>query len=286
MVLMPPFALAELLELPMDFYQQCKLSHQLITNYLNDSLPSTLDTYPRYEFNPEIREQNKLKIHKSIQVLKSCLTNYHMNEIAISYNGGKDCLVMVLLLFYAIYDKVIDIEKSGITTEIDKFFTKSYLQTHTIDSIYINSEDPFIQVSDFIKRSTEKYKLNAISIKSLLKEGFEQYLSNKPHIKAIIIGIRHSDPFGSTLDYEQETDHNWPKFVRIHPILHWNYVDVWDFILGCNIEYCVLYDMGYTSLGGIKNTLPNPYLKVEDEYLPAYLLVEDADDHERMGRNK
>ena len=47
---------------------------------------------------------------------------------------------------------------------------------------------------------------------------------------------------------------------------------------------------GYTSLGGILNTRPNPRLKKADsdmsngadQYLPAYELTDDAD--ERLGR--
>ena len=83
------------------------------------------------------------------------------------------------------------------------------------------------------------------------------------------------------------TDHNWPKFLRIHPILHWNYVDIWDFLIGCDVKYCEMYDQGYTSLGGINSTIPNPLLKLPNgKYQPAYMLKEDADNNERLGRVK
>ena len=44
---------------------------------------------------------------------------------------------------------------------------------------------------------------------------------------------------------------------------------------------------GYTSLGGRRDTLPNPRLKKqgnEQEFRPAYELIED--DEERLGRYK
>lgn len=167
-----------------------------------------------------------------------------------------------------------------------KTLTQDFLINHTLDSIYINSETPFPEVSKFIEESTKYYGLNPIIIKSSLKTGFEQYLNQHPKIKTIIVGIRYSDPYGEFLQPEQQTDHNWPKFVRIHPILHWNYVDVWDFIIGCNLKYCILYDKGYTSLGGIDTTIPNPYLKHGDSFLPAYLLFDEADERERLGRVK
>lgn len=156
---------------------------------------------------------------------------------------------------------------------------------YKLNSIYINSELPFPDLSQFISDSASYYHLNHVTIQAPLKQGFEQYLHKiNTDVKTIIVGIRYSDPYGSQLQHEQMTDHHWPSFLRIHPILHWNYVDVWDFLVGCNLDYCHMYDQGYTSLGGINNTVPNPYLKKDDKYLPAYMLYDDADERERLGR--
>jgi FAD synthetase len=55
------------------------------------------------------------------------------------------------------------------------------------------------------------------------------------------------------------------------------------------IPYCILYDQGYTSLGGTTDTHPNPALVAEEvdgsikKFRPAYELTEDRE--ERLGRD-
>ena len=52
-----------------------------------------------------------------------------------------------------------------------------------------------------------------------------------------------------------------------------------------DLDFCCLYDQGFSSLGGMNNTRPNPALALDDEgtrFRPAYELVRD--DEERLGR--
>jgi FAD synthetase len=94
------------------------------------------------------------------------------------------------------------------------------------------------------------------------------------------------------------TDGNWPSFMRVHPVLEWGLREVWCFLrhpvmgdggagLAKGLDYCEMYDEGYTSLGGRGDTVRNPKLKVVDEegrvrYRPAWMMVEDGE--ERAGR--
>ena len=63
-----------------------------------------------------------------------------------------------------------------------------------------------------------------------------------------------------------------------------------QFIRHLEIPYCKLYDEGYTSLGGMRDTHPNPALRIEvpvgdtqpETFRPAYELREDR--AERLGR--
>ena len=122
----------------------------------------------------------------------------------------------------------------------------------------------------------------------------------------MLVGIRRTDPYGSQLSHFDRTDGGWPDLMRVHPIVDWRYCDVWSFILALRVPYCALYDVGYTSLGGVNNTDPNPALAVAVAagggatagagagagaaaagtcgYKPAYELANEAD--ERLGRRR
>jgi FAD synthetase len=106
------------------------------------------------------------------------------------------------------------------------------------------------------------------------------------------VGTRRTDPHGEKLTFFDRTDGGWPDFVRVHPVIDWRLEDVWTFLkapeLG-ELEYCSMYDEGYTSLGGVGDTVRNPKLRYVDEkdgrvrYRPAYMLVVDGE--ERLGRD-
>ena len=144
------------------------------------------------------------------------------------------------------------------------------------------------------------------------------------------MGTRRTDPHGSRLTHFDPTDHNWPPFMRVHPVIDWHLSEIWCFLrsphlkdLGSNhpattsgsgdggilangvssgdaneigttgsensnpLRYCEMYDLGYTSLGGIDDTVQNPKLRYTDEdgrerYKPAYEMT--WDEGERLGR--
>lgn len=85
-------------------------------------------------------------------------------------------------------------------------------------------------------------------------------------LKAIFVGIRRTDPYGQHLKHFQKTDKGWPDFIRIHPVIDWRYKDIWNFLRVLGIPYCILYELGYTSLGGTDNTVPNPDLRREGSF--------------------
>jgi FAD synthetase len=68
-------------------------------------------------------------------------------------------------------------------------------------------------------------------------------------------------------------------------MLDWDCADVWDYLLKNKVPYCSLYEVGYTSIGNKKNTMPNPHLASKEfpgTFRPAYKLLDDS--LERAGR--
>lgn len=156
----------------------------------------------------------------------------------------------------------------------------------TLRSVYIVSPNPFPVVTSFVTASSSKYHLSLAQYHKPMKEAFASYLSDFPAVRAIFVGTRRTDPHGASLTHFDPTTDDWPRFMRIHPVIDWHYADIWSFIREVGVEYCQLYDEGYTSLGGTDDTFPNPALKVEggEGFRPAYELVEDGE--ERLGRDR
>ncbi|XVF07842.1 hypothetical protein REPUB_Repub06bG0174600 [Reevesia pubescens] len=120
------------------------------------------------------------------------------------------------------------------------------------------------------------------------KSGLEALLKAKP-IRAIFLGVRIGDPTAVGQEQFSPSSPGWPPFMRVNPILDWSYRDVWAFLLTCKVQYCSLYDQGYTSIGSIYDTVPNALLSISNasskqKFKPAYLLPDGR--LERAGRVK
>lgn len=252
---------------------------------LNDRLQQFLDGASNSNCT-RLRSQTIQQTHEALRTIEQAYERYAEDEIAISYNGGKDCLVLLVLLV-------------------------TYLQVHSesykdrskpIQTVYVSIKDPFIEVDDFVAATAAEYGLKVVKIQKPMKAAFAAYLEERPSVQAILVGTRRNDPHGSLLSFFDETDQGWPKFMRVHPIINWTYSEVWDFLRGLQIPYCVLYDRGYTSLGGTGDTLPNPSLECHDvangsanpdtadssvpikRYRPAWQLANGEE--ERLGRDR
>lgn len=200
------------------------------------------------------------KIKHSISVIEKCLRDRsNNNQTCISFNGGKDCCV-VLYLFYACALRM------GY-----KF---------PINVLIINIKHSFPEMDFFIDsqiKSFYKQSLNYIifdDTSKSLKECLCDLKESNKEIDSILMGTRRTDSsYFKTMQEFAPTDKDWPEYVRVNPILDWSYSEIWYFIRLLKIPYCSLYDNGYTSLDNSTNTVRNKgLLKPDGTYLPAYML--------------
>ncbi|KDQ32948.1 hypothetical protein PLEOSDRAFT_1013308, partial [Pleurotus ostreatus PC15] len=213
-------------------------------------------------------------VREALQVIDEGIERHGQGNIAISFNGGKDCTVLLHLYAGALIRRLP-------SSEAPK----------PIPSIYISVPSPFPVLEDFIVEAAKAYNLDLFHCHPTLtdseltdyvsaavpppkavgkarggegmKRALEIYKQKFPHITGILIGTRRSDPHGGELSHRNMTDPDWPQFERINPIINWGYSDVWDFLRRLEVPYCQLYDQGYTSLGSTYNTFPNPALLMQ-----------------------
>ncbi|XP_057338166.1 uncharacterized protein LOC130676155 [Microplitis mediator] len=206
--------------------------------------------------------KNQSHINYSLLILEQCLDTYQVDEIFLSFNGGKDCTVMLHL-----------------TAALFKLRGLSPLLC-----LYV-TDDPFPEMDEFVDKATHYYDIKLIRKKKPIKSAVESLLEENEKLKATLMGIRKDDPGSESLEPFKDTDEGWPKIMRVSPILDWTYSQIWEFILKHKVPYCSLYDQGYTSLGHRTTTSPNPLLRDPDNparYLPAYTLKDSST--ERNGR--
>eukprot|EP00055_Hartaetosiga_balthica_P008022 m.28688 g.28688 ORF g.28688 m.28688 type:complete len:262 (-) comp6077_c0_seq4:244-1029(-) len=208
----------------------------------------------------KLRASRGTSLDEAKRVLKLTEQLFGLENVCLSFNGGKDSTVLLDMVMAE--------------------FPDGY---HKITYVYFQQQDEFDEVLDFIRECDSKYSLNLKYLSASFKDALSKLLEEHPNFKAILLGTRVGDPFTTYLSLFTPCDEGWPMLMRVFPILNWKYAEVWNYLQ--QKEYCTLYDQGYTSLGSKVDTVPNPKLREEGgHYLPAWLLANGK--WERLGRKK
>ncbi|KUI63776.1 putative FAD synthase [Cytospora mali] len=289
-------------------------------------LQAKVDAFLAEDADTKLLRGLQAQVKEAVGVIDEALDRYSVEELSLSYNGGKDCLVLLVLILACLprhYEETSSVPSSSspattipsatgtgtstgtstASTAINRLTAQIPTNTpapptpvrpstpqpfpSTLQSVYIVSPQPFAEVDDFVDESVAKYHLELCRYSLPMRAALEEYLKERPRVKAVFVGTRRTDPHGASLTHFDQTDKDWPEFMRVHPVIDWHYAEIWAFIRLLDIPYLSLYDQGYTSLGGTKDTHPNPLLKREGEgegFRPAYELLEDNE--ERLGRDR
>ncbi len=197
-------------------------------------------------------------IKKTLDDLYNIIKDIDVNNIAISFNGGKDCTVVYYL--------------------IKEFNMKYNLNINNL--VYFEDVYEHIKMKSFINNIFKTSNMNIITTKLSFKDGCID-IYNKFNIQYIIMGQRITDPFCENFNLIEKSSYKLDfDMFRINPILYWKYNEIWNYLE--DKEYCELYNNGYTSIGNIYNSIPNSFLFKNNRYIHAKNL--ENYEFERMSR--
>jgi len=203
----------------------------------------------------------------ALGVLTDAFRLYGPECVYGSYNGGKDAVVIMHLMRAAL---------AGYSAKKGQLYRPRL--------IYFSHPKEFPEVEVLVKETVEAFDLELTTFAGGFVQGLTECVEGAGRPLGFVLGTRKGDPnCGDQQAFAPSSD--WmPPFMRVNPILDWTYGQVWEFLRRYDLAYCPLYDSGYTSLGKVDDTEPNPALKKADGtgYLPAYELTDWA--LERAGR--
>jgi len=189
---------------------------------------------------------DEAKIEFSKQIIVEAFEKF--KRIAAAFSGGKDSLAMTRL--------ILDVcEEYGFEQPI----------------FIISDPIPIPENDDYVKRITREWGIRRyVHYRDLLKQEYIEKASpiakdkqrccywlkvvplnefiKREKIEALFVAIRWDEhPERAKEVYFSERDN--PRHVRVHPMLHWTWLDVWLFIKERQLPFNPLYLKGYTSLG-------------------------------------
>jgi len=190
-----------------------------------------------------------LKLRSGEKILSSALNKF-APKIAIAWSGGKDSTTLLHMI------RSLNIGKAPIPV------------------LFIDSGLHFPETLEFVSRLEQEWHLNLIRIDE--KATLRQYRATKSRLKkkelanlmivrgikkavkrfkwrALVVGIRWDEHAARASEAYFSVR---KKHTRIHPMLHFSELDIWEYIRTSGIPHHPLYNQGYRSIGERPYTKP------------------------------
>lgn len=218
-------------------------------------------------------------VEKSKEVIRDVFRQYKVDDLAITWTGGKDSTLTLWIIRQVCQEDGIKVPKVMTIDEYDSFeeihdFINKYAKEWKLDLEWCLNEDVVKAAGGKLNATVKVKDLNERNRAELKRIGFEEetfpfeaesYVGNhlmktvmfnmyieRHKIKGIFQGLRRDEQAARVQDdyfEEKEAAHLIPGHVRIKPILHFTERAVWNTYQVYKIPYCILYEQGYRSLG-------------------------------------
>jgi len=204
-------------------------------------------------------------IQSALSTCSQALRLYGPAGVVTSFNGGKDAVAILHLMRAALAQHA---RESG--------------QAPRLRVIFFEQKEEFVEVDAFVRETVSAFDLDLVSYSGNFADGLKRCIETHGSA-AFVLGTRVGDPNAAGQQFFWPSSDWMPPFMRVNPILDWQYASVWRLLREFNLPFCKLYLDGYTSLGKQSNTRPNPALRRSDgTYASAWELRDGA--LERAGR--
>jgi FAD synthetase len=123
------------------------------------------------------------RIQAVLDVFGQCLDRWALREVALSFNGGKDCTVLLHLLVHFMSSRGCPVEKgSGCEGTL-----------HGLRVVFFETETGFPEVASFMSAMEALYGFRVRSLPGL-KSGLAVLVEEG--VQAVLLGTRRTDPHG------------------------------------------------------------------------------------------
>jgi len=227
----------------------------------------------------EKEKRCKEAVEKSKEVVRQVFKDYRVEDMAITWTGGKDSGLALWIIRQVCQEDGIKIPKVMTIDEFDVFqeihdFMEKYAKEWNLDLEWCRNDDVIKAAGGKLNAIVKVKDLNERNQAELKRIGFEEetfpfeaesYVGNhlmktvefnkyieRRNVKAIFQGLRRDEQSARVADdyrEKKEAAHLIPEHMRIKPILHFTESLLWDTYHVFQIPYCLLYEQGYRSLG-------------------------------------